>query len=69
MSKKLILCSISSSKVKVRLETVLGKSIQNVMYVCFGFFIYDKDIINIAKVTFYLVFDKNVTKFCVLDVS
>jgi len=38
------------------------------MYVCFGFFIYDKDIITVAKVTFYLVFDKNVIKFYVLDV-
>jgi len=38
------------------------------MYVGFGLFIYDKDIINVAKVIFYLAFDKNVVKFCVLDI-
>jgi len=53
---------------KTQVRNNIVKSIRKVMYVCFGFFIYDKDIITVAKVTFYLVFDKNVIKFYVLDV-
>jgi len=64
MSTKFILWSVFFY-VEFQFRHELIKTVQDIVYVGFVYVVYDEDVVDVAKVTFNVVFQNNVIDFSV----